>query len=125
MTTNVCIAGIINLKSCTEVKERDPLKGYKFVFDISTEDRVYHLASETEEERKNWITTLNDLLFGESLRQVCFSIEISHCNNTGRFDSYSTTDNLTKGLVCNTTTLFQSVNLKPINHTAAICRPSL
>ena len=76
---SVRVTGIINLRSCTEVKERDPIKSYKFVFDICTEERVYHLASESEEERQNWITTLNNLLFGESQRKVCFSFEFSHC----------------------------------------------
>ena len=64
-----CI-GVINLKSCTEVKEREPIKGHKFAFDICTEERVYHLASETEQERQEWLETLNTLLFVEPRRQV-------------------------------------------------------
>ena len=62
--------GVINLKSCTEVKERDPIKGHKFAFDICTFERVYHLACETGEERKVWIDTLNTLLFEEPRKQV-------------------------------------------------------
>ena len=63
-------AGVINLKSCTEVKEREPIKGHKFAFDICTEERVYHLASETEQERQEWLETLNTLLFVEPRHQV-------------------------------------------------------
>lgn len=66
--------GIINLKSCTEVKEREPIKGHKFAFDICTFERVYHLACETEEERKDWINTLNTLLFEEPRKQVQYNL---------------------------------------------------
>ena len=61
---------MINLKSCTEVKEREPIKGHKFAFDICTFERVYHLACETEKDRKLWIDTLNTLLFEEPRKQV-------------------------------------------------------
>ena len=47
------------------------------MFDICTEERLYHLASETEEERREWIATLNNLLFEDPLRRVCFSSDIS------------------------------------------------
>ena len=52
------------------MKEREPIKGHKFAFDICTEDRVYHLASETEQERQEWLETLNTLLFVDPRRQV-------------------------------------------------------
>ena len=71
---NSFLAGIINLKTCTEVKEREPIKGHKFTFDICTEERVYHLASETEEERREWLDTLNTLLFEEPQKHVCLSV---------------------------------------------------
>ena len=63
-------AGVINLKTCTEVRERDPIKGHKFAFDICTVERLYHLACETEEERRVWLNTLNTLLFDEPQKQV-------------------------------------------------------
>ena len=70
------LIGIINLKTCTEVKEREPIKGHKFAFDICTEERVYHLASESEEERREWIQMINSLLFEEPERHVCLSVGV-------------------------------------------------
>ena len=52
------------------MKEREPIKGHKFAFDVCTVERVYHLACETEENRKLWIDTLNTLLFEEPQKQV-------------------------------------------------------
>jgi hypothetical protein len=58
------------------VKERDPIKGHKFAFDICTFERVYHLACETGEERKVWIDTLNTLLFEEPRKQVLTNLQL-------------------------------------------------
>ena len=57
--------GVINLNSCTQVKSREPIKGHKHVFDVHTEDRVYHLVAESGEDKQEWIDTLNTLLFTE------------------------------------------------------------
>ena len=60
----VSIAGSINLNSCLSVISSSvPVKNFKFVFDVSTTDRVYHLAADSEEERLDWVSTLKDLLF--------------------------------------------------------------
>ncbi len=40
-----------------------PVKNFKFVFDVSTTERVYHLAADSEEERAEWVATLKELLF--------------------------------------------------------------
>ena len=57
-------AGSINLKSCLSVVAlTEPLKNFKFVFDVCTTDRVYHLAADTEEDRTEWVNTLKTLLF--------------------------------------------------------------
>lgn len=64
------IEGMINLKDCDKVISREPIKGHRHVFDVCTEDRIYHLAAETAAEKRNWIDTLNTLLFTE---QVCTS----------------------------------------------------
>ena len=56
--------GDINLNSCLSVVTlNEPIKHYKFVFDVCTSERVYHLAADTEEERSDWVSTLKDLLF--------------------------------------------------------------
>ena len=62
-------AGIINLNTCTRVSIQKPLKGHKFVFDVCTMERVYHLAAETAYEKQQWITVLNDLLFTKNCSQ--------------------------------------------------------
>lgn len=60
------ITGTINLSSCLSVVSlNEPIKNYKFVFDVCTSERVYHLAADSEEERMEWVTTLKDLLFGQ------------------------------------------------------------
>ncbi len=41
----------------------ESIKNYKFVFDVCTSERVYHLAADTEEERLDWVSTLRELLF--------------------------------------------------------------
>lgn len=58
------IVGSINLNSCLSVVLlNEPIRHYKFVFDVCTTERVYHLAADTEEERLEWVSTLRDLLF--------------------------------------------------------------
>ena len=49
---------------------REPIKGHKFVFDVCTEGRTYHLAAETAQEKQDWIQTLNNLLFTEQVKIV-------------------------------------------------------
>ena len=56
--------GSINLNSCLSVVSlNEPIKHYKFVFDVCTTERVYHLAADTEEERSEWVSTLKELLY--------------------------------------------------------------
>ena len=54
-----------------------PVKNFKFVFDVSTTDRVYHLAADSEEERLDWVSTLKDLLFPSvSSREVSLASQV-------------------------------------------------
>ena len=55
-------AGVINLSECSKIVHRESIKGHKFVFDVCTHDRVYHLAAESIEEKQQWIGTLNRVL---------------------------------------------------------------
>lgn len=63
----VCIiqcTGTIDLNCCLSVISSSvPVKNFKFVFDVSTTERVYHLAADSEEERAEWVATLKELLF--------------------------------------------------------------
>lgn len=63
--------GVIDLTGCTQVKNREPVKGHKFVFDLHTNDRVYHLAADNSSDKHDWIQTLNGLLF--TPKNVCVS----------------------------------------------------
>ena len=74
----VFIAGSINLNSCLSVMSSSlPVKNFKFVFDVSTTDRVYHLAADSEEERLDWVSTLKDLLFPSvSSRKVSLTSQV-------------------------------------------------
>ena len=56
--------GVINLQVCNKVISREPLRGHKYVFDVCTSERVYHLNAENAEEKEAWISTLCRLLFG-------------------------------------------------------------
>ena len=55
-------AGVIKLSECREIANRESIKGHKFVFDVCTHGRVYHLAAESIEEKQQWIGTLNRVL---------------------------------------------------------------
>lgn len=56
--------GTIDLNCCLSVISSSvPVKNFKFVFDVSTTERVYHLAADSEEERAEWVATLKELLF--------------------------------------------------------------
>ncbi len=35
------------------------------MFDVHTEERVYHLVAESGEDKQDWVVTLNTLLFTE------------------------------------------------------------
>ncbi len=35
------------------------------MFDVHTEERVYHLVAESGEDKQEWVDTLNTLLFTE------------------------------------------------------------
>ena len=59
------IQGVIDLRLCTEVVDSEPVKGHKFVFDVCTSERVYHLDAESAEQKEKWVTALCQLLFGE------------------------------------------------------------
>jgi len=54
--------GVIKLSECREIANRESIKGHKFVFDVCTHGRVYHLAAESIEEKQQWIGTLNRVL---------------------------------------------------------------
>ena len=56
--------GVINLQVCYKVISREPYRGHKYVFDVCTSERVYHLNAENAEEKEEWIKTLCRLLFG-------------------------------------------------------------
>ena len=74
---NVCphycnSAGSINLNTCLSVVSSSvPVKNFKFVFDVSTTERVYHLAADSEKERSEWVSTLKELLFPSSKVRAC------------------------------------------------------
>lgn len=55
--------GVVNLKGCSKIVNREPVKGHKFVFDVHTNNRVFHLAADTAVEKHEWVQTLNNLLF--------------------------------------------------------------
>ena len=57
-------AGVINLQVCQKVISREPYRGHKYVFDVVTSERVYHLNAESAVEKDAWITTLCRLMFG-------------------------------------------------------------
>ena len=57
------LAGVIDLRVCIRVESREPIKNYKYVFDVCTGERTYHLSAETSEEKEEWIETLNRTLF--------------------------------------------------------------
>ena len=56
--------GVINLQLCHKVVSREPVRGHKYVFDVVTSERVYHLNAESADEKDEWIKTLCRLLFG-------------------------------------------------------------
>ena len=76
---SLILTGSINLSSCLSVVTlNENIKNYKFVFDVCTSERVYHLAADTEKERLDWVSTLKDLLFSP---QVSTSAKSSACLN--------------------------------------------
>ena len=56
--------GEIDLNKCREIANREAIKGHKYVFDVCTQDRIYHLAAECIEDKQQWIGTLNKVLHG-------------------------------------------------------------
>ena len=67
--THTHTTGVINLNTCTQVNSREPMKGHRHVFDIHTEERIYHLVAESGEEKQEWIDTLKTLLFTPQVRR--------------------------------------------------------
>ncbi|XP_003387588.1 PREDICTED: son of sevenless homolog 1-like isoform X2 [Amphimedon queenslandica] len=59
--------GIVNLTECYRVSGSVAVKGHKYVFDVCTKDRKYHLAADTPSEKHMWIQTLNEVLFSTSV----------------------------------------------------------
>ena len=68
------------LNSCHLIHSREPVKGHKFVLDVCTAERTYHLAAESAEEKKNWLQTLNNLLFSEESWVCSFYLGSSMLN---------------------------------------------
>ena len=60
------IAGIIDLKTCSKVTNRENMRGFKHVFDVCTSDRNYHLVAESDVDKRTWIETINTTLFTAS-----------------------------------------------------------
>lgn len=59
--------GSIDLNNCISVVSlTESIKNFRFVFDVCTTERVYHLAADSEEERTEWVKTLKELLFSHS-----------------------------------------------------------
>ncbi|XP_065912916.1 uncharacterized protein [Dysidea avara] len=54
--------GVIDLKYCTEVIARHPIRGYDHVFDICTEKRSYHFAAPTKESKGIWMESILSVL---------------------------------------------------------------
>ena len=71
-------AGSINLNTCLSVVSSSvPVKNFKYVFDVSTTERVYHLAADSEKERSEWVSTLKELLFPSSkVCKICFCMSL-------------------------------------------------
>lgn len=62
--------GVVDLKNCTQVVNREPVKGHRFVFDVHTNERVFHLAADSAVDKHDWVKTLNRLLFTDPGSQV-------------------------------------------------------
>ena len=58
--------GIIDLKTCSKVTNRENMRGFKHVFDVWTAERRYHLVADNELDKRDWIDTLNTTLFTPS-----------------------------------------------------------
>lgn len=61
------ILGIVNLTECYRVSGSAAVKGHRYVFDVCTKDRKYHLAADTPSEKHGWIQMLNEVLFSTSV----------------------------------------------------------
>ena len=55
------------MTECYRVSGSAAVKGHKYVFDVCTKDRKYHLAADTPSEKHEWIQTLNEVLFSTSV----------------------------------------------------------
>ncbi len=58
----------------------DPIKNYKHVFDVCTEDRVYHLSAESSEDKWSWVNTLQNLLFPPKVHTYTHTYTHIHTN---------------------------------------------
>ena len=59
-------SGIVDLKNCSKVTNRENMRGFKHVFDVVTQERKYHLVADNELEKRSWIDILNTTLFTHS-----------------------------------------------------------
>lgn len=69
------------MTNCNRVSGSAPVKGHKFVLDICTKERMYHLAAETPSEKYEWMETLNDLLFSNASPHQVLIIVMFHSHS--------------------------------------------
>ena len=66
-------AGMLDLRSCIAVVAIDkPIKGYEF--NVITKTEVHYFRAESEEDRQDWITVLNDFLFPKDMVIITTSV---------------------------------------------------
>lgn len=54
---------MIDLRHCIAVQSSGNEKSKRFIFDVITSSRVHHFATESQHEREEWVTDLNEFLF--------------------------------------------------------------
>ena len=61
------LAGMIDLQCCVAVvAQREKMKNYSHIFNlIMSNMSVHHLVAISEEERDDWVSTLNDFIFDQ------------------------------------------------------------
>ena len=53
---------MIDLRDCTEVVDRRPMRGRDHVFDLCTDKRAYHFAAPSMEIKSVWMESLTAVL---------------------------------------------------------------
>ena len=67
-------SGQINLDACNAVGRHDgSFQGREHVIELSTEERVFFLCAENEEDRNSWISILNQYTQRNSFDKVHYT----------------------------------------------------